>query len=266
MANFDLVRPRSFSCDLSDRTYPVVFGETDFLGLHVVTKNTFLELCQPNLMSTSFSDVSSTVGSDDCCDTVSTWDSSDNEVVEVVEEVDISDDEDLVKPSCPPGRFVLQSKRAVAEQNANTDMFTTIAIRNLPINCTSGFIAALLDSEGFAGCYDFVYAPMDFQNGASLRYASVNMTCHQFAASAIAQLNGLLSVGIEEKLEVSWNLPLQGLSVHVRRYQNSPVMHPAVPDEFKPMVFLNGFRKVFPLATRKIKKPRMRQFSAATEF
>jgi len=167
-----------------------------------------------------------------------------------------------VRPMCPPGRFLPESKRAVEEPNSNTDMFTTIAIRNLPTDCTSAFIVALLDSEGYAGCYDFVYAPMDFQNGASLRYASVNMTCHQFAASAIAKLNGLLGVGMEEELEVSWNLPLQGWSVHVRRYQNSPVMHPAVPDEFKPMVFLNGVRKVFPLPTRKIKKPRMRQFNA----
>lgn len=263
MASFDFVRPRSFSCELSDRTNPVVFGESDVFGFHVVSKNTFLELWDDKLLSTSLSDVSSTAGSDYCCDTVSTVDSSDNEIVE---EVDISDDEDLVKPLCPPGRFVSQSKRAVAEQNANTERFTTIAIRNLPIDCTSGFIAALLDSEGFAGCYDFVYAPMDFQNGASLRYASVNMTCHQFAASAISQLNGLLSVGIEEELEVSWNLPLQGLSVHVRRYQNSPVMHPAVPDEYKPMVFSNGVRNVFPPASRKIKKPRMRQLNAATGY
>lgn len=126
-------------------------------------------------------------------------------------------------------------------------------------------IVELLNCQGFAGHFDFVYAPVDFQNCESLRYASVNMTSHGAAASAISRLHGIM-VWEEEELEVSWSLPLQGLASHIRRYQNSPVMHTCVPDEYKPVILRNGVRQPFPAPTRSIKKPRMRNPTVRHSF
>merc|ERR1719408_628689 len=58
--------------------------------------------------------------------------------------------------------------------------------------------------------------------------------------------------------EVSWAHPHQGLSEHVERYRNSPVMHPTMPEEYKPMMFQNGIQQPFPQPTKAIKAPKLR--------
>ena len=46
------------------------------------------------------------------------------------------------------------------------DLFqkTTIFVRNLPVEFTRSILLALLDSEGFAHRYDFVYMPCNFKH------------------------------------------------------------------------------------------------------
>merc|ERR1712187_414069 len=53
--------------------------------------------------------------------------------------------------------------------------------------------------------------------------------------------------------DVRWSSPVQGLKANVERYRNSPVMHHAVPDSYKPVLFTNGFRVQFPLPKKPIK-------------
>jgi RNA recognition motif-containing protein len=186
------------------------------------------------------------------------------------ESVEISDDETEgeSKPS-PPGTFystrlpaqsVTKQPRMCPEAIPCTDakFLTTLAVRNLPANCTGFSLAQVMDSLGFQGQFDFIYAPVDFHDGQSLRYASVNMVSNECALRALSKLSGMILQGQSEPIEVSWSLPLQGLEVHIRRYQNSPVMHTAVPDAYKPMWFHSGIRQAFPAPTKHIKKPRLR--------
>jgi len=56
---------------------------------------------------------------------------------------------------------------------------------------------------------------------------------------------------------VVWNDKCQGLSELVERYRNSPVMHASVPQECKPVIFLNGRTVKFPEPTQQIKPPKV---------
>jgi RNA recognition motif-containing protein len=138
--------------------------------------------------------------------------------------------------------------------------YTTIVIKNLSDKCTNSMVLELLDSAGFATLYDFVYVPTDFRNFSAFGYAFVNRISHQAADAALEKLNGCIAWdGIP--LEVDWSMPHQGYAVHVRRYQNSPVMHHSVPEEYKPMIFQGGALAKFPEPTKKVKEPRLRRGS-----
>mmetsp|Transcript_38517 Transcript_38517/g.101854 ORF Transcript_38517/g.101854 Transcript_38517/m.101854 type:complete len:420 (-) Transcript_38517:196-1455(-) len=137
---------------------------------------------------------------------------------------------------------------------------TTVMLRNIPNRYNSGTLIGLLDEHGFRGLYDFVYLPMDFQNGVNLGYAFVNLPAHQDALRFKEVFHGFSDWRFDSAKvsEVSWAHPHQGLEEHVERYRNSPVMHQSMPDEYKPMIFLNGQRTPFPQPTRAIKAPKLR--------
>lgn len=146
------------------------------------------------------------------------------------------------------------------EPPADAGPRTTVMLRNLPNNYTRSMLLRLLDDEGFTGEYDFVYLPMDFKTHASLGYAFVNLTSTEQATAFWKKFEGFNKwvVSSQKVCSVSWSCPYQGLNAHIERYRNSPVMHEDVPDEYKPMVFHNSVRGVFPSPTKKLKAPRMR--------
>merc|ERR1719487_1853703 len=59
--------------------------------------------------------------------------------------------------------------------------------------------------------------------------------------------------------EVSWSQPQQGLSEHIERYRNSPVIHESIPVEYKPRLFQNGREVPFPPPTKFIKPVKLRK-------
>ena len=84
----------------------------------------------------------------------------------------------------PDGSCSDTSTATFSEQVSNTDdgnsdhdktgIRTTVMLRNMPNNYSRTMLLELLDAEGFAGQYDFLYLPMDFQSRASLGYAFIN--------------------------------------------------------------------------------------------
>lgn len=142
---------------------------------------------------------------------------------------------------------------------------TTLMLRNLPNMYTRNMLCELLDSEGLASRYDFVYAPIDFIRQAGLGFAFVNMLTQDDAEHARTRLHGYnyWNCPSTKILEVSWSDPFQGLRAHIERYQNSPVMHDDVPDEYKPALFTEGVRVSFPTPVRKIRPPRVKRSGRA---
>jgi len=119
-------------------------------------------------------------------------------------------------------------------------------------------LLTLFNRLGFFGEVDFLYLPMDFANHASLGYAFVNLTT---AAATkrfwkIMQGFGRWDVPTKKLCTVDWSFPVQGLEANLDRFKNSPVMHPEVADEYKPVRLKNGVREPFPAPSKAIKFPR----------
>jgi RNA recognition motif-containing protein len=137
---------------------------------------------------------------------------------------------------------------------------TTLMWKNLPNNFTRDELLELMDAQGFAGSYNFFYAPVDFTSGALVGYAFVNFVSLKEANRFIIHFQGFSAWGLrsEKVAEVQWS-SCQGLEEHVERYRNSPVMHPDVSEEKRPVLFVNGVRVQFPKPTRKLRAPHLKE-------
>eukprot|EP00932_Pfiesteria_piscicida_P008100 SRR837773.1840.p1 GENE.SRR837773.1840~~SRR837773.1840.p1 ORF type:complete len:141 (+),score=25.86 SRR837773.1840:2-424(+) len=134
-------------------------------------------------------------------------------------------------------------------------------LRNMPNNYSQEMLLALLDAEGFAGQFDFLYLPVDFNTQAALGYAFINLVSPSVAAKFWETFDGFSRWAVPSRKVgfVTWSGPHQGLEAHVERYRNSPVMHSSVPDSYKPLVFEAGRRVEFPAPTKKPRVPRVRK-------
>lgn len=139
---------------------------------------------------------------------------------------------------------------------------TTVMLRNIPNNYNRSMLLKLMDAEGFARQYDFVYLPVDFKSRATLGYAFVNLTSHEAAVAFMKVFRGYSNWVLPSRkvCSVDWSGPHQGLEAHVERYRNSPVMHEVVPDMYKPILFKDGFQVPFPAPTKKLREPRIRNY------
>jgi len=141
---------------------------------------------------------------------------------------------------------------------------TTVMLRNLPNNYSRAVLLAMLDDEGFAGTYDFLYLPIDFKSRACLGYAFINFVHSSIVPKFWRTFEGFTKWIFPSKkvCGVSWSGPHQGLEAHIERYRNSPVMHSSVPDEYQPVLFEHGVRKLFPPSTKLPRAPRIRNQKA----
>lgn len=165
-------------------------------------------------------------------------------------------------PAAPAAQNFPVRSTQKKKPKTNKDTRTTLMIQNVPSQCTNTMMVEMLDSAGFSGKYDFVYAPTDFRTYTAFGYAFVNFTTNNNALQAMEVLGGLICPTWSEQkvaFEVNWCEAHQGLKVHVNKYQNSPVMHPSVLEEYKPLIFKNGVRQRFPPPTKVIKEPRLRR-------
>lgn len=138
---------------------------------------------------------------------------------------------------------------------------TTVVMRNLPKQYSRDMLVSLLDSQGFAGTYRLVYLPIAFATGLAIGYAFVTFGLHETAARFKRQLEGFQDWACKGNLkacEVQWRNGFDGLNELVQHFRNCPVMHPSVPDSFRPALFEKGTQVTFPTPTHAIKKPRNR--------
>mmetsp|Transcript_72747 Transcript_72747/g.162859 ORF Transcript_72747/g.162859 Transcript_72747/m.162859 type:complete len:277 (-) Transcript_72747:238-1068(-) len=150
-----------------------------------------------------------------------------------------------------------QMKRMQSATEVPLEERTTLMLRSLPNDYTGDQLVELLDNKGLKQKYNFVYLPIDFKRGSGLGYAFVNLDTYADARHAMEELNGLREWkrNSQKVLSVDWGTD-QGLQAHLNRYRNSPVMHKLVPENHKPMFFVNGERQAFPEPTKTIRAPR----------
>lgn len=152
---------------------------------------------------------------------------------------------------------VAAASARVAAMGINTASCTTVMFRNLPKTLTQVAVLETLQNQGFASLYDFVYLPVDFQKMVSFGYAVVNFVTHEIAERAMQHFTGFTAWPMLSRKACTtvWNTPCQGLAAHIQRYRDSPLMHPSVAQEFKPMLFSHGSPLAFPLPTKQLKAP-----------
>jgi len=162
-----------------------------------------------------------------------------------------------------PEHVVQKATSSSPGSSSNGETRTTLIMKNLPAGCSRAELTQVLDSAGFASKYDFLYLPSNMTRGGSYRYAFLNFISSDSAARALAQLNGFTQWSEHlgcPAMQLFWS-DIQGQEAYVEKYRNSPVMHESVPCECKPAVFSNGSIVAFPVPTRAIKAPRLRDRS-----
>ncbi|CAK0858105.1 unnamed protein product [Prorocentrum cordatum] len=132
---------------------------------------------------------------------------------------------------------------------------TTVLLRNVPYLLSRGMLVELLDSQGLKGQYDLVYMPRDFNRAQTLGYAVVNAVDPQIALRLFRVLNGFQSWPLKCRRKVcavDW-CHRQGLQSNLGFLRNSSIMHESVPEDFKPMFFLQGNQVPFPASTKRLR-------------
>lgn len=144
---------------------------------------------------------------------------------------------------------------------------TTLVIRGLPGGLKRSQFISLLDSEGFAGKYNFAYLPIAFDTMTSLKYAFVDMISPEEAQRFWQHFEGFsqwpVPGGPECVCQLEWNDKQQGVADLIERYRNSPVMHESVPEECRPLLMAEGQVAPFPGPTTSIKAPKLGRKLAA---
>lgn len=147
------------------------------------------------------------------------------------------------------------SQRSIPREMEGCDM-TTVMLRNIPNNLTRTTFLEILDKRGFAGHYDFVYLPVDFNSQANLGYAFINFISTGSAMAFWDAFDGFSWDGPSEKVgQVIWCTTHQGLQANLERYRNSPLMHDSVAENARPALFRQGVRCTFPPPTKSIRAP-----------
>jgi len=160
----------------------------------------------------------------------------------------------------PLSDFMPQTMSSNAYNSATFAGPTSMMMRNIPNNYTRAKVLDLLDKEGFGGTFDFFYLPIDLKKKFGLGYAFINFVDHGIAAAFRQHFDGFSNwVATSGKVcQVTFSDRIQGLEAHVERYRNSAIMHPSVPEEFKPMIFQNGTPMPFSPPTKPVPAPQER--------
>lgn len=75
-----------------------------------------------------------------------------------------------------------------ARSKKEGQVITTVMIRNIPNRCSQRELINELDSVGLAGCFDFLYIPLDLGTMSNVGYAFVNFTHPMYAARCMEVL------------------------------------------------------------------------------
>jgi hypothetical protein len=148
-----------------------------------------------------------------------------------------------------------EGSKGVPSAKIVPEMCTTVLLRGVPSSCNREMLIKMLDDHGYAGRFNFVYLPVDFESSDHNGYAFVNITTPAIAAGFKRLFDGFSEhpFSPSKVCTTEWSR-LQGLSANIKHYRNSPIMHKLVPDEHKPVLLAHGVRRPFPKPTTEIKE------------
>jgi len=103
---------------------------------------------------------------------------------------------------------------------------TTIMIRNIPNRLSQPQIVKELEHLGFAGTFDFFYAPMDKRTKCTVGYAFVNFLHSEYAARCmhVMERHYFQSYGRQGQKQARVSVAhLQGFDANIQHYKNAAV-------------------------------------------
>mmetsp|Transcript_46905 Transcript_46905/g.131946 ORF Transcript_46905/g.131946 Transcript_46905/m.131946 type:complete len:264 (-) Transcript_46905:128-919(-) len=104
---------------------------------------------------------------------------------------------------------------------------TTMMIRNIPNRYSQRELIAELEALGFAGSFDFFYAPIDSGTMGNVGYAFVNFVDPYWAEHCQRTLTGYAfkkhQQKVRRKIATVSVAHLQGLQANIRHYENAAV-------------------------------------------
>jgi len=132
----------------------------------------------------------------------------------------------------------------------------------VPFHMDRDTLEEILRRNGFDKKFNLLYAPGDWNTGQGRGFAFVNMVSPEHADALMKGFYKRKDQGSmgnrwwSDKAQVAWAND-QGLDTYLKYWKNHQVMHPAIPEKFKPAYFVDGQRQNFPEPTKSIKKPRI---------
>lgn len=137
---------------------------------------------------------------------------------------------DATATSCPasevhPNQW---STNVIHSSTQKEDLRTTVIFQNLPRDLSQGEFKQLLDFNGFAGWYDYVYMPVDVgQHAVLLGFAFVNLVMPAIVEEFWKFFDGC-RIG-DKVCRLKWSR-FQGLDCHVQLFRNSLMMRKDIDD------------------------------------
>mmetsp|Transcript_83034 Transcript_83034/g.220291 ORF Transcript_83034/g.220291 Transcript_83034/m.220291 type:complete len:245 (-) Transcript_83034:88-822(-) len=142
----------------------------------------------------------------------------------------------------------------------------TLVLSNIPSEYSRTRVLSLLSSEGFATDINFFFMPALLTTGESVGHAFVNFTTPAAAKHFRFKFAGFRAWELQQTppmrkplaAKVTHGAPQQGLEANIEAYRNDMLMHSIVPEEFKPILLMDGQQVPFPAPTRPLIEPVIR--------
>merc|ERR1719343_462750 len=132
-------------------------------------------------------------------------------------------------------------------------------IRNIPNRYTQRELIEELEALGYAGTFDFLYAPIDFGTMGNVGYAFVNFVCPEFATRCYRELDGYTfrrhQRKSREKVATVSVAHLQGLQANLQHYEKAAVTGRARSKRCGPVVLTMLFADKIYFLSQPVKKP-----------
>merc|ERR1711933_515852 len=113
-------------------------------------------------------------------------------------------------------QYLRDNSPNVVDENHHDNIMmpkTTVILRNIPAAYTRLMLVDLLDSEGFARQYDFVYLPINIKWNNAFGYAFINFLNQTLAELFLRHFTNFSrwAVPHNKNAEVDWSKGYQGL-------------------------------------------------------